>query len=74
MATKQPELPAPEATPKTKRVADPELLAINNIAKHMAELDVAAQGRVMSYLCSRFPSVAYTALPPKYEAGPAGND
>lgn len=55
MATKQPELPAPsEAAPKNKRVADPELLAINNIAKCMEELDGAAQQRVVSYLNSRY--------------------
>lgn len=59
MATKQPELPAPnEAAPKTKRVADPELLAINNIAKCMEELDGAAQQRVVSYLNSRYSSAA----------------
>lgn len=51
----QPDLPTTENVgPKTKRVADPELLAINTISKSMEELDEAAVGRVMAYLNARY--------------------
>lgn len=52
---KQPDLPTTENVgPKTKRVSDPELLAISGITRAMEELDEAAVGRVMAYLNARY--------------------
>lgn len=55
MMAKAPEAPAPsEAAPKTKRVSDPELLAISACARHLDDLTESARCRVMRYLTDKY--------------------
>lgn len=43
----------PETKP-ARRVRDPELVAMDKIAEHMAELDEEARTRVLSWLTSKY--------------------
>jgi len=45
-----------EAETKTKRVGDPELLALNTICRSMETLDAAARHRVMAWINAKYPA------------------